>query len=100
MESTRRGPAPQHPAGSGCAGSARRDKIGFAVPIHAWLPAMPDVLDLLQAAARLPTVRGEAIEPYLGSLRSGQVLSHRASFPAWRLVGLAAWVRHCNVTLD
>ena len=79
---------------------ARRDKIGFAVPIHAWLPAMPEVLDLLQSAARLPAVRSEAIEPYLGSLRSGQVLSHRASFLAWRLVGLAAWVRHCNVTLD
>ena len=79
---------------------ARRDKIGFAVPIHSWLPAIPDTLDLLETAARLPPVQSEAIEPYLGSLRSGQVLSHHASFLTWRLVGLAAWVRHCNVTLD
>ena len=78
----------------------RRDKIGFAVPLRTWLPAIPDVVDLLALATRLPPINAAAIAPHLARLRAGHVVSERTTFLLWRLVGMAAWARRFSVALD
>jgi len=83
----------------------RRDKVGFAVPIQAWIPLVPNLPDLLEEAGRIPAVDERVVARLLAAVRSGQPLSGfltriakgdqlRNSFLVWRLVGLAAWGRH------
>jgi len=78
----------------------RRDKIGFAVPIQTWLPAIPGVLELLEEVAAAPPVNRAAVTPAIAALRDGKTPSVRDSFLLWRLVGLAAWARRFNVSFD
>ena len=83
----------------------RRDKVGFAVPIQAWIPLVPNLPDLLQEAGRIPAVSQRVVAQLLDEVGSGQPLSTflsrlargdrlRNSYLVWRLVGLAAWARH------
>jgi asparagine synthase (glutamine-hydrolysing) len=78
----------------------RRDKIGFAVPVRTWLPAIPDVRDLLDEVLALPPINRAAIAASVGALREGKQPSERGSFLLWRLVGLAAWARRFGVAID
>lgn len=78
----------------------RRDKIGFAVPVRSWLPAIPDVLELLEDVMALPPINRAAIAPSVAALREGKTPSERESFLLWRLVGLAAWARRFGVVFD
>jgi asparagine synthase (glutamine-hydrolysing) len=83
----------------------RRDKVGFAVPIQAWIPHIPDLPRLLAAAGTIPAVDAPTVERLVGAVQSGQPLTPflsrigpgdplRNSFVVWRLVGLAAWAEH------
>jgi asparagine synthase (glutamine-hydrolysing) len=78
----------------------RRDKIGFAVPVRTWLPAIPDVLELLDDVMALPPINRAAIAASVAGLRDGKTPSERESFLLWRLVGLAAWARRFGVAID
>jgi len=78
----------------------RRDKIGFAVPVRTWLPAIPGVVELLDAASEMPPINRTAIAPGITALRGGKTPSERDSFLLWRLVGLAAWARRFGVVFD
>jgi asparagine synthase (glutamine-hydrolysing) len=78
----------------------RRDKIGFAVPVQTWLPVIPEVVELLEAAAAAPPINRRAIGPAVAAIRDGKTRSVRDSFLLWRLVGLAAWARRFNVVFD
>jgi len=79
---------------------ARKDKIGFSVPVRAWLPAIPAVLELLHCAAQLPPVEGAMILPAITQLRAGRELPPTLSFLMWRLATFAAWARRFDVLLD
>ncbi len=83
-------------------------KVGFSVPIHAWLPALPTLPALLEAAARLPPVAASEVRRVLDRMRQsapveditfGQALrdgtdgAHRA----WWLANLAAWSEQFGV---
>ena len=78
----------------------RRDKIGFAVPVRTWLPAISDVRELLDEVMALPPISRAAITPSVAALREGKTPSERESFLLWRLVGLAAWARRFGVVID
>ena len=78
----------------------RRDKIGFAVPVRTWLPAIPDVQELLDDVMALPPINRAAIAASVAALREGKTPSERESFQLWRLVGLAAWARRFGVEID
>jgi len=89
----------------------RRDKVGFAVPIQAWIPLVPNLPGLLAEAGRIPAVNRRVVERLLVAVQSGQPLSGflsriskgdqlRNSFLVWRLVGLAAWARHFEAEFD
>jgi asparagine synthase (glutamine-hydrolysing) len=78
----------------------RRDKIGFAVPVRTWLPAIPDVRKMLDEVMALPPINRAAIAASVDALREGRTPSERESFLLWRLVGLAAWARRFGVVID
>lgn len=78
----------------------RKDKVGFAVPMDTWVPAIPGFRGLLEFAASLPPVRRSALEPHLAGLRAGRRPGLRDSFLLWRLAGFASWARRFNVALD
>ena len=89
----------------------RREKVGFSVPIHAWIPKLPVLTELMEEAARLPCVDAKGIAPLLPRINSGRsmldvMLSHpvrdqiKYSFWVWRLAGLGGWVRRFNVEIE
>jgi asparagine synthase (glutamine-hydrolysing) len=89
----------------------RVDKVGFEVPIQAWLPELPGLDRLLDVATRLAPVaskeartilerlrqsRSVARISFAQSLRDSTVGTHRT----WWLAGLAAWSEQFGVRLD
>jgi asparagine synthase (glutamine-hydrolysing) len=89
----------------------RRDKVGFSVPIHAWISKLPILTELMEEAARLPCVDPHGLAPLMSRSNSGRsmldvMLSHpvrdqiKYSFWVWRLAGLAGWVRQFGVEID
>jgi asparagine synthase (glutamine-hydrolysing) len=89
----------------------RRDKVGFSVPIHAWIPRLPVLQELLEEAATLPAVNPRGLAPLLPRVRAGGslldiMLSHpvrdrmKYSMWVWRIAGLAAWVRRVGALID
>ncbi len=77
---------------------ARRDRIGFDVPLAAWLAHTPHLSGLLEEAVAMPAVHRDHAGRLLGAVRAGQSLSRPQAFEAWRLVTLAQWVRTFGVT--
>jgi asparagine synthase (glutamine-hydrolysing) len=78
----------------------RRDRVGFAVAMDTWVPAIPGFGDLLEYAAELPPLRRAAVLPHLAELRAGRTPTLRASFLLWRLAGFAAWAQRFGVALE
>jgi asparagine synthase (glutamine-hydrolysing) len=78
----------------------RRDKVGFAVPVRSWLPAIPELLEALQFAVATPPVEKKRLEPYLAELHAGRELSTEMTYLMWRLATFALWVRRFDVALD
>jgi asparagine synthase (glutamine-hydrolysing) len=78
----------------------RTDKIGFAVPVRSWLPAIPGVIDWLQLAAELPPIDATFLVPHVAMLRMGRELPPASSYLMWRLAVFAAWARRFDVLLD
>lgn len=78
----------------------RRERVGFDVPMRAWLPRTPGIADLLDEAARLPAVRTGIAAALSRVVRSGQQVPRSEAFLAWRLVTFAAWVRHFGVRVS
>jgi asparagine synthetase B (glutamine-hydrolysing) len=59
----------------------RRDKVGFSVPIHAWISKLPILTELMEEAARLPCVDPHGLAPLMSRSNSGRsmldvMLSH------------------------
>jgi asparagine synthase (glutamine-hydrolysing) len=79
---------------------ARRDKMGFAVPLGDWLLGSRYATDLAGAAAVLPCVDRRRVTPWLDTLRRRQPVAQTPVFLLWRLVGLAQWVRAYNVPIE
>ncbi|NNG16944.1 MAG: asparagine synthase (glutamine-hydrolyzing) [Gemmatimonadales bacterium] len=89
----------------------RRDKVGFAVPIQAWIPLIPGLPRLLEEAGTIPAVDSRTVERLVAAVRSGEPLTTflsrfgpgeplRNSLLVWRLVGLAAWAEHFEAQFD
>jgi hypothetical protein len=74
----------------------RREKIGFSVPMQAWIPHTPRVPDLLEAVARIPAVDPAGIRALL--TRSGNQPS--TPFRVWQLAALGLWAERCAATFD
>jgi len=74
----------------------RREKIGFSVPMQAWIPHTPRVPDLLEAVARIPAVDPAGIRALL--TRSGNQPS--TPFRIWQLAALGLWAERCAATFD
>ena len=79
---------------------ARRDKVGFDVPVEAWLPRGPGMAGLLEESLAIPAVGRGRAGRLLDSVRRGDPLSRARAFEAWRLVTLAAWAREFGVAFD
>ncbi len=89
----------------------QRDKVGFSAPLHTWLPNLPALPALLEAASRIPAVNAASLAPLLGQVRAGRtlrdVLLRRSkreqvsgSHWIWWLAGLAAWAERFSVQFD
>lgn len=87
----------------------RRDKVGFSVPIHAWIPELPLLDDLLEAARDLPCIDPAGIAPLLGRAKGSTLHDTmrrqsmreqmKYSFWVWRLAGLSGWVKKYGVEI-
>jgi asparagine synthase (glutamine-hydrolysing) len=77
---------------------ARRDKIGFDVPVAPWLARIPGLAQLLESATLIPAVRRERARELHQSVVREEPLMRRQAFEAWRLVTLSAWVLQFGVT--
>jgi asparagine synthase (glutamine-hydrolysing) len=73
----------------------RREKIGFAVPLYAWLVGSAYVEERLTAAAALPCVNANRVR----ILGGGGAASRREIFLAWRLLGLSEWTRQYGIAI-
>ena len=78
----------------------RTERVGFDVPIEAWVACTPGLRDLVAQGAALPPVHAGAAQRLLARVESGARLTRAQAFGAWRLATLAAWQRTFGVTFD
>jgi asparagine synthase (glutamine-hydrolysing) len=74
----------------------RREKVGFSVPMHAWIPRTPRIPNLLDTASRIPAVDPRGVRALLTD--SGNHLAN--PFRIWQLAALALWAERFAVTFD
>ncbi len=69
----------------------RRDKVGLAVPLRAWLREVPDVDRRLERLQSVPGISGEWVQRQRAALKAGAQVAGSDVFVLWRLLGFDLW---------
>ena len=76
----------------------RRARVGFDVPLEAWLTRTPGLVGLIEEASVNPAVDRRHAGRLAGAVRSGQPLPRSYAFEVWRLATLSLWAQTFEVT--
>ncbi len=79
---------------------SRRRRIGFDVPVEAWLSRTPGLAARLERMAAAPALDRESVNGVLSLVRRGGAMDRRAAFDAWKLATLESWSRAFGVSLS
>ena len=76
----------------------RRARVGFDVPLEAWMTRTPGLVGLIEEASVIPAVDRRHAGRLASAVRSGQPLPRSHAFEVWRLATLSLWARTFEVT--
>ncbi len=79
---------------------SRRRRIGFDVPVEAWLSRTPGLAGRLERMAAAPALDRESVNAVLSLVRRGGAMERRVAFDAWKLATLESWSRAFGVSLS
>src|SRR5262249_7800405 len=80
---------------------ARRQRVGFAIPLQQWLAELRPLIDpLVEDAAKVPGFNHPYIRRAWADVHSGTASSWGTGLQIWRCAVFAHWARRFNVAFD